>query len=70
MKKNKKNNSFVPIWVWVLIIIFLFQIGKLAYRNDWFKADNNSKKEMSEEDKERMKEIIDKMIKEKNLKKN
>ena len=56
--------------MWALVIILLFQIGKLAYRNDWFKADNNSKKEMSEEDKERMKEIIDKIIKEKNLKKN
>lgn len=68
--KKKKTSSFVPIWVWALVIILLFQIGKLAYRNDWFKADNNSKKEMSEKDKERMKEIIDKIIKEKNLKKN
>ncbi len=67
--KRKKTSSFVPIWVWALVIILLFQIGKLAYRYDWFKADNNSKKEMSEEDKERMKEMIEKMIKKKNLKK-
>ena len=41
----KKAKSILPVWGWVVILILLLQIGKLAYRNDWFKADKTIKKE-------------------------
>ena len=41
----KKTKSILPVWGWVVILILLLQIGKLAYRNDWFKADKTIKKE-------------------------
>mgnify|MGYP000966988808 CR=1 FL=1 len=62
MKKGKKNNEFsTPVWVWVVILILLLQIGKLAYRNDWFKADRTIKKEL---DQEKINKIIKKLKKE------
>jgi len=45
----KKTKSILPVWVWVVILILLLQLGKLAYRNDWFKADKNIKKELTQE---------------------
>ena len=41
----KKAKSILPVWAWVIILVLLLQIGKLAYRNDWFKADKTIKKE-------------------------
>ena len=41
----KKTKSILPVWGWVVILILLLQIGKLAYRTDWFKADKTIKKE-------------------------
>ena len=41
----KKKKLILPVWAWVIILVLLLQIGKLAYRNDWFKADKTIKKE-------------------------
>jgi len=41
----KKTKLILPVWAWVIILVLLLQIGKLAYRNDWFKADKTIKKE-------------------------
>ncbi|MDA9678507.1 hypothetical protein N9T44_02495 [Candidatus Pelagibacter sp.] len=41
----KKKKLILPVWAWVVILVLLLQIGKLAYRNDWFKADKTIKKE-------------------------
>ena len=41
----KKTKLILPVWAWVVILVLLLQIGKLAYRNDWFKADKTIKKE-------------------------
>ena len=45
----KKTKSILPVWVWVVILILLLQLGKLAYRNDWFKADKTINKELNQE---------------------
>ena len=52
----KKTKPILPVWVWVVILVLLLQLGKLAYRNDWFKADKDIKKELTQEN-------INKMIK-------
>ena len=41
----KKTKLILPVWAWVVILVLLLQLGKLAYRNDWFKADKTIKKE-------------------------
>ena len=54
----KKTKSILPVWGWVVILILLLQIGKLAYRNDWFKADKTIKKEQDlEKINKRIKEL-------------
>ena len=45
----KKTKSILPVWVWVVILVLLLQLGKLAYRHDWFKADKTIKKELDPE---------------------
>ena len=57
----KKAKSILPVWGWVVILILLLQIGKLAYRNDWFKADKTIIKEL---DKEKINKVIKKLKKE------
>ena len=57
----KKTKSILPVWGWVVILILLLQIGKLAYRNDWFKADRTIKKEL---DQEKINKVIKKLKKE------
>ena len=56
MKKNghfqinmKKKKSVLPVWGWIEVLILLLQIGKLAYRNDWFKTDKTINKELNQE---------------------
>lgn len=62
MKKVKKNTkSILPVWGWVVILILLLQIGKLTYRNDWFKADKTIKNQL---DQEKINKIIKKLKKE------
>ena len=68
MKKNghfqinmKKKKSALPVWGWIVVLILLLQIGKLAYRNDWFKADKNIKKELTQEN---INKVIKKLKKE------
>ena len=41
----KKTKLILPVWAWAVILVLLLQLGKLAYRNDWFKADKTIKKE-------------------------
>ena len=45
----KKTKSILPVWIWVVILILLLQLGKLAYRNDWFKTDKTINKELNQE---------------------
>ena len=69
----KKKKSSTNIWIWFIVLFALWQLFKFGVLRDGFKKEPftpEKNKEMSEEDKERMKELIDKMIKEKNLKKN
>jgi len=37
MKRSKNNN-----WLWVIVLILLFQLGKWMYRHDWSKNSKNS----------------------------
>jgi hypothetical protein len=54
----KKKKLILPVWAWVVILVLLLQIGKLAYRNDWFKADKTIKKEQDlEKINKRIKEL-------------
>ena len=54
----KKTKLILPVWAWVIILVLLLQIGKLAYRNDWFKADKTIKKEQDlEKINKRIKEL-------------
>ena len=57
----KKTKSIIPVWGWVVILILLLQIGKLAYRNDWFKADKTI---IKEPDQEKINKVIKKLKKE------
>ena len=57
----KKAKSILPVWGWVVILILLLQIGKLAYRNDWFKADKTI---IKESDQEKINKVIKKLKKE------
>jgi hypothetical protein len=57
----KKTKSILPVWGWVVILILLLQIGKLVYRNDWFKADKTIKNQL---DQEKINKIIKKLKKE------
>ena len=57
----KKAKSILPVWGWVVILILLLQIGKLAYRNDWFKADKTI---IKEPDQEKINKVIKKLKKE------
>ena len=45
----KKTKPILSAWAWVVILVLLLQLGKLAYRNDWFKADKTIKKELNQE---------------------
>jgi hypothetical protein len=57
----KKAKSILPVWGWVVILILLLQIGKLAYRNDWFKADKTI---IKKPDQEKINKVIKKLKKE------
>jgi hypothetical protein len=57
----KKTKPILPVWVWVVILVLLLQLGKLAYRNDWFKADKDIKKELTQEN---INKMINKLKKE------
>ena len=57
----KKTKLILPVWGWVVILILLLQIGKLAYRNDWFKADKTI---IKESDQEKINKVIKKLKKE------
>jgi len=37
MKRSKNNN-----WLWVIVLILLFQLGKWMYRHDWSQNNKNS----------------------------
>ena len=37
MKRSKNNN-----WLWVIVLILLFQLGKWIYRHDWSQNNKNS----------------------------
>ena len=38
MKRSKNNN-----WLWVVVLILLFQLGKWIYRHDWSQNNQNLK---------------------------
>ena len=59
---TKKSKSFTPLWVWVIIVILLIQLGKLGHRNDWFKNKKTIKKEMTKEEIDESWEKIKKLI--------
>ena len=44
----KKTRPILPVWVWVVILVLLLQLGKLAYRNDWFTHKSKSNFETRE----------------------
>ena len=44
----KKTKPILPVWVWVVILVLLLQLGKLAYRNDWFTQKTKSNFEVHE----------------------
>ena len=44
----KKTKPILPVWVWVVILVLLLQLGKLAYRNDWFTQKTKSNFETRE----------------------
>jgi len=44
----KKTRPILPVWVWVVILVLLLQLGKLAYRNDWFTQKTKSNFETRE----------------------
>ena len=44
----KKTKPILPAWVWVVILVLLLQLGKLAYRNGWFTQKTKSNFETRE----------------------
>lgn len=64
----RKKKSKTNIWIWFFIIFSLWQFFKYAHVFDWFEP--SEKKTKNEFDSEKMKDLIDKMIKEKKIKEN
>ena len=44
----KKTKPILSAWVWVVILVLLLQLGKLAYRNGWFTQKTKSNFETRE----------------------
>jgi len=44
----KKTKPILPAWVWVVILVLLFQLGKFGHRNDWFTQKTKSNFEARE----------------------
>ena len=44
----KKTKPILSAWAWVVILVLLLQLGKLAYRNDWFTQKTKSNFETRE----------------------
>ena len=67
--RKKKTNSFVPVWFWFIVLFGLWQLFKYGVINDGFKKEPFTPETNKEIDRDKMKEMIEKMIKERNLKK-
>ena len=70
----KKEKSSTNIWIWFFVLFALWQLFKFGVlrENGFIKklfTPEKNKELIEENRKERMKELIDKIIKEKNLKK-
>ena len=70
----KKEKSSTNIWIWFIVLFALWQLFKFSVlrENGFIKklfTPEKNKELIEENRKERMKELIDKIIKEKNLKK-
>ena len=57
------------IWIWFIILFALWQLFKFGILRDEFKKKPFTPERNKELDSDKMKEMIEKMIKEKNLKK-
>lgn len=66
MKKKKFSSN---IWVWFIVLFALWQLFKYGVIYDGFKKEPFTPERNKEIDSDKMKEMIEKMIKEKNLKK-
>jgi len=69
-KKNiKTKKSSTNIWIWFIVLFALWQLFKFGVLRDGFKKEPFTPEKNKELDSDKMKEIIEKIIKEKNLKK-
>ena len=68
-KNTKIKKSSTNIWIWFILLFALWQLFKFGVLRDGFKKEPFTSEKNKELDSDKMKEMIDKIIKEKNLKK-
>lgn len=68
-KNTKMKKSSTNIWIWFIVLFVLWQVFKFGVLRDGFKKEPFTPERNKELNRDKMKEMIEKMIKEKNLKK-
>ena len=68
-KNTKIKKSSTNIWIWFILLFALWQLFKFGVLRDGLKKESFTSEKNKELESDKMKEMIDKIIKEKNLKK-